>query len=171
MARIGLALIILFIGLRALNVYGDPLCWNHERYPFYTFLSFINTTKYPPSLLYLCMTLGPAILILAYTGDVKHFFTRIIAIYGRVPFFFYIVHLLIIRVISVGYSIAVRGHSLNEGFTGAPGVPFKFLFPGEGLQKWEIYGVWIFVMVLMYPLCIWFGNFKARQNNILWKYV
>lgn len=171
MARIGAALFILFIILRALNIYGDPLCWNYERYPFYTFLSFINTTRYPPSLLYLCMTLGPALLVLAYSGEIRNLFVRVIANYGRVPFFFYIVHLLMIRLISVVYSIVVRGHSLDDGFKGAPGVPFKFLFPGEGLQKWEIYGVWMAVMILMYPLCLWFGHFKSRQTNRLWKYI
>lgn len=170
-ARIGISLILLFIILRAFNFYGDPLCWNYERYSFYTFLSFINTTRYPPSLLFVSMTLGPAMLILAFSGNARSFFVRIIATYGRVPFFFYVFHLLIIRMISVGYAIVVRGHSFDEGLKGAPGVPFKFLFPGEGLQKWEIYGIWIVVMVIMYPLCRWFGNFKSRQNNRLWKYV
>src|SRR5688572_19853640 len=89
---IGLSVILLFIILRATNEYGDPSDWAQQKNTMFTFLSFLNTHKYPPSLLYMSMTIGPAILFLAWVGNVKTWLTRVITVYGRVPFLYYILH-------------------------------------------------------------------------------
>ena len=89
---IGLGLIIVFIILRFTNVYGDPNNWSTQKTTLHTFFSFISTHKYPPSLLFICMTIGPALLFLAWSGNVRNRLSKIITVYGRVPFLYYILH-------------------------------------------------------------------------------
>src|SRR4029077_17856871 len=98
--RLGLGLTAAFVALRALNVYGDPRSWSAQSGPVYTVLSFLDTTKYPPSLLYLLMTLGPSVTLLALvdgaSGPVARFFT----VFGRVPFFYYVLHIYLIHALA-----------------------------------------------------------------------
>jgi uncharacterized membrane protein len=84
---LGAGIVLFFIALRATNVYGDAQHWSTQKNATFTLFSFINTVKYPPSLLYMCMTIGPAILFVAWWGTVKNGFTRFVTVYGRVPFF------------------------------------------------------------------------------------
>jgi uncharacterized membrane protein len=99
---IGTGLIVLFIILRATNLYGDPVPWSTQpRGVLYTFLSFLNLNKYPPSLLFLCMTIGPGILFLAFIEKVQNRFTKIMNVYGRVPMLYYILHFYLIHIIVV----------------------------------------------------------------------
>ena len=99
--QIGFGLIIFFIILRFINTYGDPVPWSVQHSGVYTFLSFLNTTKYPPSLLYLCMMLGPAILSLAFIEKVQNKLTDFFIVFGRVPFFYYVVHFFYIHALCV----------------------------------------------------------------------
>lgn len=163
-ALIGYTLIILFVLLRAINVYGDPSPWSQQQSSLYSFLSFINTTKYPPSLLFMCMTMGPALLFLAYVGPVKNGVTRFVTYYGKVPFFYYVMHFFILHVVTSIFTIA-RGHSFEEAAKGAPGIPFKFVFPNEGFELWGVYITWILVVLFLYPLCKWFAEYKARNRK------
>ena len=161
---IGVALIVLFIVLRSTNVYGDPLLWSEQKSGLYTFFSFINTQKYPPSLLFICITLGPALLFLAYAGKVRNWLVDIISVYGKVPLSYYVLHFFIIHSVSALLYLQ-RGHSFAEGATGLPGMPFKFIAPGEGYSLGVVYLVWMAVVILMYPFCKWFGEYKRRHSK------
>lgn len=164
----GSALIAAFAILRAVNVYGDPAPWTAQAAAVPTVLSFLNTTKYPPSLQFLLMTLGPALLLLAYLDTRRLGREHPLAVVGRVPFFFYIAHFWTIHVLSSLMSWFQYGHrSFAFLFSPLPsmgGAPE--LFPaGFGYPLWGVYAVWATVIALMYPLCRWFAGVKARRRD------
>ncbi|HEX2693491.1 MAG TPA: heparan-alpha-glucosaminide N-acetyltransferase domain-containing protein [Gemmatimonadaceae bacterium] len=169
--RIGLSLIALFIVLRAMNVYGDPAPWSAQRSFGYTVLSFINTTKYPPSLLFLLMTLGPALLFLrAVDGSVPRPLGPALII-GRVPMFYYLMHVVFIHAFAVIGSLVRFGaaHWMFES-------PTVGQFPVTQPPGWPaplpvVYLVWVMVVVLLYPCCRWYAAIKARSNNPLLSYL
>ena len=161
---LGAGLLLLFIILRAVDVYGDPLKWAEQKNSLYTFLSFINIQKYPPSLLYCCVTLGVSLLVLGISGESKNRLTSIVSIYGRVPLFYYILHFYLIHLISAVLFLA-RGHTIEEGLTGESGLPFKFLYAGEGYSLAIVYLVWVFVVVVLYPLCKRYAAYKAQHRK------
>jgi len=163
---LGFGVIAYFIALRISNAYGDANHWSQQKNLLYSALSFINTVKYPPSLLYMCMTIGPAILFLAFAGNVKNRFTRIVTVYGRVPFLFYILHFYVLHTLSTIFFLA-RGHSFNEGLKIYPNSLSKFIIPGEGYSLWIVYLVWIGVVALLYPICKWFSDYK-REHKQWW---
>jgi uncharacterized membrane protein len=153
----------LFILLRAINIYGDPAPWSTQKSFVFTMLSFVNTTKYPPSLLFLLMTLGPAILALAAFesrsgGRVREFFVT----FGRVPLFFYLLQWYTAHLIAV---------LLNLAF----GKPVHWLFqtpidwigtrPNAGFNLAVVYLSWISGVLLLYPLCRWFAGVKQRRRD------
>lgn len=160
----GLGVILFFIALRATNLYGDPSHWATQKNALFTFFSFINTTKYPPSLLYMCMTVGPAILFLARMETVKNGLTKAITVYGRVPFFYYVLHFYLAHLAALALSL-FHGHPFAEGAAGAPNVPFKFVFPGEGVSLGGVYLIWFCVVVALYPLCKWFSEYKQTHRQ------
>src|SRR5262249_51979374 len=120
----GIGLILFFIALRATNLYGDPDPWSAQKNTGFTILSFINTHKYPPSLLYMCMTIGPALLFLALSEKVRNKVADIFIVYGRVPFLYYILHFYILHSIRACLFIFHEGHSFREGINGSPNYPF-----------------------------------------------
>ncbi len=162
---LGLLIIGLFIVLRAFDIYGDPFKWSEQKNVLFTFMSFLNTTKYPPSLLYLCMTIGPALVFLALAKGNSRL-AKIITVYGRVPFLYYVLHFYLIHLVSSLLFLS-RGHSFAEGWNGIPGFPFKFVFPGEGYSLGIVYLVWILIVAALYPVCKWFGEYK-RKNKQWW---
>jgi uncharacterized membrane protein len=164
LTALGLGVILFFVLLRATNLYGDPSPWATQKNSLFTFLSFINTTKYPPSLLYMCMTIGPAILFLAWMDNIKTGLSNVITVYGRVPFFYYVLHFYLIHVVTMALSL-FRGHSFAEGAKGVPNIPFRFVFPGEGLSLGLTYLVWICIVAALYPLCKWFSDYKQTHKQ------
>ncbi len=118
-------LILFFIALRFTNVYGNPEPWSSQKNAWFTVLSFINVHKYPPSLLYMCMTMGPAFLLLAFFEKVQNGFTEKIRIYGRVPFFYYVLHLYLLHLISAVVYMA-HGHTIAQATTLGPRSSFLF---------------------------------------------
>jgi uncharacterized membrane protein len=164
LTAIGIGTILFFISLRATNLYGDASPWATQKNALFTVFSFINTTKYPPSLLYMCMTIGPAILFLAWMGRVKNGVTNFITVFGRVPFFYYVLHFYLIHFIAALLFFA-RGHSFAEGAAGAPDFPFKFIMPGEGYSLAVTYLVWIGVIAILYPACKWFSRYKQTHKQ------
>lgn len=167
---LGLGAILLFILLRYTNAYGDPLPWSKQKNGLYTVLSFVNTQKYPPSLLFVCMTLGPALIFLALFDRLKNKVTGFVTVYGRVPFFYYILHFYLLHLGAAAYFLA-RGHSLKEGLEGVPGFPFKFLVPAEGVDLFFTYCIWMALVLLLYPLCKWFGRYKQTHRQWWLSYV
>jgi uncharacterized membrane protein len=160
---LGLVLLLLFLLLRWSNIYGDPLPWTEGRNGMHSFLSFINTQKYPPSLLFFCMTIGPALLFLTLAEGWRSKLTDWITVYGRVPFFYYLLHFYLLH-LAAAILFLVKGGTWAQGSKGVPGVPFKFVVPGEGLHLWQVYIVWMGVVLLLYPLCRWYGKYKNRSK-------
>jgi uncharacterized membrane protein len=160
----GFSIIVLFVVLRAANVYGDNQPWSAQKNPLYTFFSFINTQKYPPSLLYMCMTIGPALLFLAIFGNRKTALGRIITVYGRVPFLYYVLHFLLIHLLAATFYMA-RGHSFSEGLHTHNFLTPNFVAANEGYSLPVVYGMWLFVVIVLYPVCKWFSDYKQKHKN------
>jgi uncharacterized membrane protein len=162
---LGISIILFFIALRATNLYGDAQHWSKQKNALFTVLSFINTVKYPPSLLYMCMTIGPAILFIAWFGTVRNKLTEMITVYGRVPFFYYVLHFFWIHIICAILFLA-RGHSFAEGLHPKGGAfAVNFVNAGEGYSLGVVYLIWIFVVVSLYPLCKWFSDYKRTHRQ------
>lgn len=164
---IGLSLIGFFVLLRSSNLYGDPVHWTTQRTPFYTFLSFLNVNKYPPSLLYMCITIGPALLVLSWIDTLKNKFTDMLKLYGRVSLFYYLLHLYLIHILAT-VSYFLHGHTLQQAYDRPPNTPFYFVVAGEGYGLPMVYAVWIVVVALLYPLCKWYDRYKTNHKEQWW---
>jgi uncharacterized membrane protein len=165
--RSGLALIVIFVTLRFVNMYGDPVAWHTQKNGLFTFLSFMNVHKYPPSLLYMCITIGPALLFLAFIEKIKNRFTNVMVVYGRTAFFYYILHIYLIHLLAAICFFA-RGHSFGDTNIVGSQFPFLFVAPGEGYNLSIVYLVWIFVIVALYPLCRWYDKYKTNHKEKWW---
>ncbi|MEO8434813.1 MAG: hypothetical protein ABI596_07945, partial [Pyrinomonadaceae bacterium] len=172
----GSAATALFIVLRAVNFYGDPIRWSRQNSFTFTALSFLNVTKYPPSLLFLLMTLGPALIALALLESnvgAKRQVGRLslvaklrgaLVTFGRVPLFFYILqwyaaHLIAIAVgLMAGQPVGWQWASPIDKFTNPPPT-------GVGFRLWVVYVCWIIGVLMLYPLCKWFAALKARRRD------
>ncbi|MFZ0780853.1 MAG: DUF1624 domain-containing protein [Candidatus Sulfotelmatobacter sp.] len=162
---LGIGLVVAFFILRGVNIYGDPSRWNTQRSAAFTVLSFLNTTKYPPSLLYLLMTLGPAMLFLWAVDAGTPGWLRPALTIGKVPMFYYLLHIPLIHLIAVGVCYARYGqaHWMFEspGLGEFPITPP----PGWGYSLPIVYLVWACVVLTLYPLCLWFAGLKQRRSD------
>jgi uncharacterized membrane protein len=172
--RIGGGAIVLFIALRWLNVYGDPQPWQVPPdaagawWPVVR--SFLNTTKYPASLLFLLMTLGPAILVLPFLEKATNRVTRALEVFGRVPMFYYLLHIPLIHVLAIGVSLARTGTVTPWLFENHP----MGVGPApEGYQwsLWLLYLVTVIAVTLLYFACRWYGRVKRESGNPLLSYL
>jgi uncharacterized membrane protein len=169
--RLGIAVTIAFIALRAINIYGDPSHWATQRTPAYTVLSFLNTTKYPPSLLFLLMTLGPALILLWAVDTHTPRLLRPALIIGKVPMFYYLLHFALIHVLAVIICYARYGH-IHWMFESPDLAHYPVTAPpGWGLPLPLVYLIWAFIVLAMYPLCRWYAAVKQRSNNPLLSYL
>jgi uncharacterized membrane protein len=166
--RWGLALTTLFVVLRLLDVYGDPNTWQvQERGPVRTLLDFLNTTKYPPSLSFTLMTLGPAAVFCAFAEQWRGWLKDTLVMYGRVPFAFYIVHWYLIHALCVLLGV-IQGFPASALMT----VPGGGAFPeGYGLSLPGVYAIWALVVVSLYPWVRWVAGVKARSKSPWLSYV
>ena len=157
----GLGAVAAFLLLRGGNLYGDPVPWARQADGLFTFLSFINANKYPPSLLFLLMTLGPALLILRALDRGTPAWMKPVITYGRVPFFYYVAHFALIHLLAVVVAFAVHGtaHWMFESPTLGQ-YPFTPP-PGWGFSLPVVYLVWIAVVVALYVPCRWVARLKA----------
>jgi uncharacterized membrane protein len=163
---VGGALCVAFVALRALNVYGDPRPWAPQRSPLLTFFSFLACSKYPPSLCYLLMTLGPSLVFLGLADGVdaaKTRWVRPLVTFGRVPFFFYVLH------VPLMHGAAVIVGALLWGGAGVTAFAHKlFLPPAEyaryGFSLPVVYLAWALVVLALYAPCRWFAGVKARSR-------
>lgn len=162
----GSGLLVLFVALRFINLYGDPVAWStHPRGAVFSFLSFININKYPPSLDFLCITIGTGMILLAILEGVKNKVTDFFRIYGRVPMFYYILHFYIIHALVV-IVFFVSGYSTSQIVT--PNNPFLFRPSDFGFNLWGVYAVWTFVVLLLYPLCKKYDRYKTANASKKW---
>jgi uncharacterized membrane protein len=154
-ARLGAALIVGFVLLRATNLYGDPQPWTAEHGLLRAVLSFLNCAKYPPSLLYLGMTLGPAFCALAWMDRPLGPWARRVALYGRVPLFYYALHLYLIHTVA----IALAWHEL-----GGDAVMHRFPNGAPVYSLPAVYAFWVSFVLVLYPACRWFADVKRRSQ-------
>jgi len=163
--RTGFALSALFVVVRFVNIYGDPSRWSHQRSAAFTILSFLNTTKYPPSLLYLLMTLGPALLLLWAMDAGTPRWIKPALVFGKVPMFYYLLHIPLIHLLAIAVCYFRYGqvhwmfesNDLNSFPVALP--------PGWGYSLPVVYLVWVIVVVALYPLCRWFAGVRQRRND------
>jgi len=163
---IGICAIILFFLLIAINKYGDPVRWTNYGDTSKTMMSIFNVTKYPPSLLFLLMTLGATFLFLANAEKLKGKVVNFFCTFGRVPFFFYILHIYLIHLIALFVAEFT-------GFGWQKMILPRFVtrveeLKGYGLSLWMVYLIWIIVIVLLYPLCKKFDNYKQNHKEKWW---
>jgi uncharacterized membrane protein len=163
--RLGLALSVAFVALRAVNLYGDPSRWTIQNSALFTVLSFLNTTKYPPSLLFLLLTLGPAMLFLRAVDGGTPRALRPALVIGKVPLFYFMLHFALIHLLAVLVCYARYGtaHWMFES-PDLANYPFTPP-PGWGYSLPIVYLVWAVVVVSMYPLCRWFAALKQRRSD------
>nr|HMS68233.1 hypothetical protein [Saprospiraceae bacterium] len=163
---IGLGSIGLFIILSAFNFYGDPVKWTNYGLTIKTMMSILNVTKYPPSLLYLLITLGPSMLFLANTEKLKGKVVNFFSVFGRVPFFYYILHLYLIHL------LAMAAAELT-GFGWQSMILLKFVsrveaLKGFGFNLMVVYAIWILVILMLYPICRKFDQYKQKNKEKWW---
>jgi uncharacterized membrane protein len=163
--KAGLGLMAVFVVIRTINVYGDPAPWSTQASAAMTIVSFLNVTKYPPSLLFLLMALGPALLILRALDSGTPRLLAPALVFGRVPLFYFLLHLPLIHLIAVVVCYWQNGaiywmfQSPNLG-----AYPFTAP-PGWGLSLPAIYLLWVLVVVMLYPACRWFASVKRRRTD------
>jgi len=163
----GFTSLILFIILRTINVYGDLFAWTSQSSAMFSFLSFINFSKFPPSLDFLLVTEGIAFIFLALTENISNGFTKFISVYGRVPLFYYLTHLYLIHGIAIlaamylGYPRSIIT-SLTTVVTLVP------CLRGYGFNLGVVYGIWIFVVLALYPFCKMYDRYKTSHKDKWW---
>lgn len=162
--RSGVVATLGFVLLRAVNVYGDPQPWSQQaRGGVFTVLSFLNCQKYPPSLAYLLMTLGPALIVLALLERVPARSWQPVVTFGRVPLFFYVAHLYLLRFTAAPLAFARWGPSAFQpppGHAGSPGYPL-----------WTAYLALVVAILILYPACRWFAQKKAETRSAWLSYL
>lgn len=160
--KLGLSLLCVFIIFRLFNFYGDPAPWSVEQTGWLTLISFLNVTKYPPSLLYLCITLGIALLILAFTEKATNRLSSILVVYGNVPFLYYVMHWALAQTITATFFFATGHHvtDMNPDKTGFPFSPNNIGVPLVG-----VYMAWLLLVTVLYFPCRWFGQYKRTHRQ------
>ncbi len=163
--KAGIIALLFFAALRYTNWYGDPAHWSMQKNQVYTFLSFMNVTKYPPSLLFAAVTLGCMMFMLAFAEKANNKLTQIVSVYGRVPLFYYIIHWYVIHS-TLLVIMFVQGFHWSDLQFGA----FNFGRPRapSGLPLWGVYIVWICVVIFMYPLCKRYSRYKLSHPGKKW---
>ena len=164
--QFGTVLLVFFMVVRYINMYGDPHAWSVQKNGFFTMLSFIKVHKYPPSLMFMSVTIGVAFLFLAFIEKYKNRITDTFQIYGRTALFYYAVHWYVLHVVSL-ICFLLRGHTMEEG-TQFVQMPFRYLVPGEGYSLPVVYIVWLSVVIFMYPLCKWYDAYKQAHKEKWW---
>ncbi|MDQ3290292.1 MAG: heparan-alpha-glucosaminide N-acetyltransferase domain-containing protein [Bacteroidota bacterium] len=165
--KLSLTALSLFLLLRLLNNFGDAATWSVQATWLFTVMSFLNVTKYPPSLLYTLITLGFGLLFLYVVDGKRYKWTNYLTVYGRVPLFYYLLHFYVIHVISV-VSLFLAGTSwIDINFQNGTGG----IMPNQGLSLFQTYLIWLVVVLGFYPLCKWYDQFKSSKKSKIWSYL
>ena len=166
--RLGWGAIVWFVVIRAPTIYGDPSPWTPQALPPRTLLSFLNTTKYPPSLSFLLMTLGPALVLLAWFERQALSRSNPLIVFGRVPLFYFVLHFFLAHALAVVMAVFTHGSAawrfmfqpLPSMGGSAPAFP-----DGFGYDLWVTYVVWFMVVAALYPACAWYASLKERSRS------
>jgi len=163
----GIFAIVLFIVLRYINFYGDPVKWTPQKNSFFTFLSFLKVNKYPPSLLYVLITIGSACLFLGLMERVQNWFVRIVSVYGRVPMFYYLLHIYLIHLLAVIISMLTPGEDWHIWILDQP-LWFTQSLKGYGFSLPFAYSVWAIIVIALYPICKQYDRYKQSHKEKWW---
>ena len=163
--RTGLAMVAVFVALRVANIYGDPRPWSTQKTALFTVLSFINVTKTPPSLLFVLITVGPALLFLRWSDASTPRFLRPALTIGRVPMFYFLAHVLVIHLIATVAAIARYGSAAI-----ATQSPTLDKYPMTQPPDWPaslpvVYATWVLALLILFPLCRWYARYKATHSS------
>lgn len=166
--RAGVAATAGFVIVRGINLYGDPSPWMAQPSVVMTALSFLSVTKYPPSLAFLLMTIGPAMLALAWLDRIDLGRSHPLVTLGRAPLFFFVAHFFLAHAAAVAlawlrYGLAARAFTFHP--LPSMGGPRALYPPDFGFDLWVAYAVWAAVVLTLYPACRWFAEWKARRQN------
>jgi uncharacterized membrane protein len=159
---IGVSAVIGFIGLRWLNNYGDPMPWSVETRGTYTLLSFLRVRKYPPSLAYLLMTLGPLLIALVWLEHARGRVLSFFVTYGRVPLLFYVAHIYLVHLVAV---LVAYGQGGPASFLFTSDGPMAEHPPWYGVDLGWVYVGWVLIVIALYPMCRAFAKVKARRRD------
>ncbi|MBB5397224.1 DUF1624 domain-containing protein [Mucilaginibacter sp. AK015] len=158
----GIGLLALFVILRTFNIYGEPVPWAVQKTFALSVISFFNVSKYPPSLMYLCMTIGPGLIMLGMIERTNNAFTRFLNVYGQVPFFYYVLHFYLLRVFNIILFFA-QGYTTKDIFT--PNSLMLFRPVNYGVNLFGVYVVWLLVILTLYLPCRWFSKYKQTHRQ------
>jgi uncharacterized membrane protein len=164
--RLGVGATLLFFILRGINDYGDLVPWSQQKNITHTILSFLNVTKYPPSLAFLLITLGPSMLLLYATDNLKNKITNFFVVFGRVPLFYYFLHILIIHLTAMLGLIFIGGNWTDMILNNQIFESGQLAYYGYSL--WVVYIIWICIILLLYPLCKWYMKYKSTNRDKWW---
>jgi uncharacterized membrane protein len=169
--RLGIALTLAFIVIRFSNFYGDPKPWTPQPRSGFALLSFLDCEKYPPSLCYLLMTLGPALIALALFDRGTPKLLRPLLVFGRVPMFYYLLHIPLVHALAVVVEYIRIGHASwlfgnPFGMAGNPALP-----PNAGVGLVGVYAASIVAILILYPVCKWFAELKRRRREAWLSYL
>lgn len=165
--QVGLAALVLFVVLRAVNAYGNPVPWRPQATPALTIASFLNVLKYPPSLQFLLMTLGGSALALAWAERARGGFARMLSLYGRVPLFFYVAHIFVVHAVAVLIAFAQSGQWRRiQVVTHPERIPDWFGLPLPG-----VYLAWLVVVAVLYLPCRTMDRLKSSRPEWWWRYL
>lgn len=158
--KTGIIMIVSFFILRFLDVYGETNNWQWQELGLRaTILDCMNVTKYPPSLLFLLATLGPMAILCAYAESFRGWINDTFVMFGRVPFFFYVLHFALIHFLSIIYGV-IQGFEAKQFLTGFMKYP-----EGYGTNLFGVYLVWVLVLIILYPACKWMEKIKKTRRD------
>ncbi|MEE9364967.1 MAG: heparan-alpha-glucosaminide N-acetyltransferase domain-containing protein [Cellulophaga sp.] len=164
--RLGIGSLGLFFVLRGINVYGDLVPWSIQKDLSYTVLSFFNITKYPPSLIFLLMTMGPSLLLLHLLESKKNRITNFFLVFGKVPLFYYFLHVFVIHLLAMIIHVLLGGYWKDLILTGASFM--NATLSTYGYPLWIVYIAWISIVLLLYPICKKYMIYKANNRSKWW---
>ncbi len=162
----GISCVLLFIVLRIGNLYGDPSPWVKQSSPIYSFLSFINVTKYPPSLLYLLITIGPSLIFLYLFERFDFSWLKPVITIGRVPMFWYILHLYVIHIVATIAAVLTGFAFSDMVLTGF--ISSEPQLKGYGFSLWAVYLFWVGICLFLYPISKWYDGYKRANRDKWW---
>ena len=162
--KYGLYSIILFLIVRFLDIYGDPNPFSMQKSLSSTIMDFFNTTKYPPSLLFILMTIGPSLLVLAYVEKIKNKITDFFIVFGRVPLFYYFLHILVIHILAI-IILIFNGGDFTIMLNMTPYLGDQQQLVEYGYPMWVVYLIWFVVILILYPLSYKYMKYKSSSNK------
>lgn len=162
--KFGIYSVLAFIVLRLTNFYGEPNHFAIQEKISFSVMALFNTTKYPPSLLYILMTMGPSLILLSIIEKYKNKITDFFIVFGRVPLFYYFSHVFLIHITAIIFlMIENKDYSIMLNMT--PFLPNQYQLMEYGYPLWVVYLVWVIVILILYPICYKYMKYKSNSKK------